>query len=110
MKPTSSRAGIFWLTLSGLTASYVWVETIGLAGASVLSNQTAAGVRALMGGGLLGVLALVAIVFGALASNSLNDYTGSLAFHAMGVRGSGPSIPAVVAGTAARALTLLSAV
>ena len=41
MKPDSSKAAIFWLTLAGLTASYVWVETIGLAGASVLSNQTA---------------------------------------------------------------------
>src|SRR5260221_13204122 len=42
MKPTSSRKSIFWLPLAGLTASYVWVETIGLAGASVLGNQTAA--------------------------------------------------------------------
>jgi NCS1 family nucleobase:cation symporter-1 len=53
-RPETSRAGVFWLTLAGLTASYVWVETIGLAGASVLGNQTAAGVRALMGGGLPG--------------------------------------------------------
>jgi NCS1 family nucleobase:cation symporter-1 len=53
-RPETSRAGVFWLTLAGLTASYVWVETIGLAGGSVLGNQTAAGVRALMGGGLPG--------------------------------------------------------
>ncbi len=97
MKPTSSRAGIFWLTLAGLTASYVWVETIGLAGASVLGNQTAAGVRTLMGGSVLGVLALIAIVFGAIASNSMNDYTGSLAFQALGARVRRPVIAAVVA-------------
>ena len=51
MKPDSSKAAIFWFTMAGLTASYVWVETIGLAAASVLGNQTAGGVRPLLGGG-----------------------------------------------------------
>ena len=51
LKPAKSRAAIFWLTMGGLTASYVWVETIGLAGASLLGNQTASGVRALMAAG-----------------------------------------------------------
>src|SRR5258708_3658038 len=83
MKPTSSKAGIFWLTLAGLTASYVWVETIGLGAASVLSNQTAAGVRTLMGGGFLGVLALIAIVFGAITSNSITNHTRALSFPAL---------------------------
>ncbi|MGO9297036.1 MAG: hypothetical protein ACLP52_24685 [Streptosporangiaceae bacterium] len=49
MKPDSSKAAIFWLTLAGLTASYVWVEGIGLAGASVLGNQTAALVAFVVG-------------------------------------------------------------
>ncbi|MBO0833785.1 MAG: cytosine permease, partial [Actinobacteria bacterium] len=97
LKPSSSRPAIFWLTLGGLTASYVWVETVGLAGASVLGNQTAAGVRTLMGGGLLGVLALIAIAFGAITSNSMNDYTGSLAFQALGVRLRRPVTAALVA-------------
>jgi len=109
MKPTSSKAGIFWLTLAGLTASYVWVETIGLAAASVLSNQTAAGVRALMGGGFLGVLALIAIVFGAITSNSMNDYTGSLAFQALGARVRRPIIAAVVAVFAFAAILWMNA-
>jgi nucleobase:cation symporter-1, NCS1 family len=97
MKPSTSKAGIFWLTLAGLTASYVWVEGIGLAGASVLGNHTAAGVRSLMGGGFVGVLALIAIVFSAMASNSMNEYTGSLAFQALGARVRRPIIAAVVA-------------
>jgi nucleobase:cation symporter-1, NCS1 family len=109
MKPTTSRAGIFWLTLAGLTASYVWVETIGLAGASVLSNQTAAGVRSLMGGGFLGVLALIAIVFGAITSNSMNDYTGSLAFQALGARVRRPVIAALVAVIAFGAILWMNA-
>ncbi len=83
---SASRPAIFWLTLGGLTASYVWVETIGLGAASVLGNQTVAGVRTLMGGGTPGVLALIAIAFGAITSNSMNDYTGSLAFQALGAR------------------------
>ncbi len=109
MKPTTSRAGIFWLTLAGLTASYVWVETIGLAGASVLSDQTAAGVRTLMGGGFLGVLALIAIVFGSITSNSMNDYTGSLAFQALGARVRRPIIAAVVAVIAFAAILWMNA-
>jgi len=109
MKPDSSKAAIFWLTLAGLTASYVWVETIGLAGASVLGNQTAAGVRDLMGGGFLGVLALIAIVFGSITSNSMNDYTGSLAFQALGARVRRPIIAAVVAILAFAAILWMNA-
>jgi len=109
MKPGTSKAAIFWLTLAGLTASYVWIEGIGLAGASVLGNQTAAGVRDLMGGGFLGVLALIAIVFGAIASNSMNDYTGSLAFQALGARVRRPIIAGVVALLAFAAILWMNA-
>ena len=109
MKPDSSKTAIFWYTMAGLTASYVWVETIGLAGASVLSNQTAGGVRTLMGGGFLGVLALIAIVFGAIASNSMNDYTGSLAFQALGARVKRPVIAGVVAALAFLAILWMNA-
>lgn len=109
MKPGSSRPAIFWLTLAGLTASYVWVEAIGLAGASVLGDQTAAGVRSLMGGGALGVLALIAIVFGAITSNSMNDYSGSLAFQALGARIRRPVIAGVVAALAFIAILWMNA-
>jgi nucleobase:cation symporter-1, NCS1 family len=87
----------------------VWVEGIGLAGASVLSDQTAGGVRTLMGGGFLGVLALIAIVFGAIASNSMNDYTGSLAFQALGARVRRPIVAAVVAVLAFAAILYMNA-
>ncbi|HTZ29494.1 MAG TPA: cytosine permease [Streptosporangiaceae bacterium] len=109
MKPNTSKAAIFWYTMAGLTASYVWVEGIGLAGASVLGNQTAAGVRTLMGGGFLGVLALIAIVFGAIASNSMNDYTGSLAFQALGARVRRPVVAGVVAVLAFAAILWMNA-
>jgi nucleobase:cation symporter-1, NCS1 family len=109
MKPSSSSAAIFWYTMVGLTASYVWVEGIGLAAASVLGNQTAAGVRTLMGGGFLGVLALIAIVFGAIASNSMNDYTGSLAFQALGARVRRPFVAGFVAVLAFAAILWMNA-
>jgi nucleobase:cation symporter-1, NCS1 family len=109
MKPNSSKAAIFWYTMLGLTASYVWVEGIGLAGASVLGNQTAAGVRTLMGGGFPGVLALIAIVFGAIASNSMNDYTGSLAFQALGARVRRPVVAGIVAVLAFAAILYMNA-
>jgi NCS1 family nucleobase:cation symporter-1 len=60
--------------------------TIGLAGAKWLTNQTAGGVQKLLGGGFLGVLALLAIVSGAVVSNAMNDYSGSLAIQAGGIR------------------------
>jgi nucleobase:cation symporter-1, NCS1 family len=94
MKPCTSKAAVFACTMAGLTASNAWVEGIGLAGASVLGHHTAAGVRTLMGGGFIGVLALIAIVFGVISSNSMNDYTGSLAFQALGARVRRPMLAA----------------
>ncbi len=77
---------IFWWTLGGLCTSYIWTYSIGLAGATLLSNQTAAGVQTLVGGGTVGVVALVIVIFGAITSNAMNDYSGSLALQASGVR------------------------
>jgi len=94
MKPSTPKTAVFAWTMVGLTASNAWVEGIGLAGASVLAHHTAAGVRTLMGGGFIGVLALIAIMFGVVSSNSMNDYTGSLAFQALGARVRRPVIAA----------------
>jgi nucleobase:cation symporter-1, NCS1 family len=84
-KDTPSPPIFFW-TFGGLCASYVWTYAIGSAGARVLSNQTAAGVGALVGGGALGTLALITVTFGAITSNAMNDYSGSLALQAAGVK------------------------
>ena len=86
MATDTPRRPLFWYTFAGLSGSFLWVYTIGLLGAKSLTNQTAAGVEHLMGGGLLGGLALLAIMFGAVTSNALNDYSGSLAAQAGGVR------------------------
>jgi len=87
LKPGTSSRAIFWWSLLGLVGSYCWMEIIGLGGAKLLMNdQTAGGVRSVMGGGFLGAMALVAIGLGAVGANALNDYTGSLAFQAMGLK------------------------
>jgi NCS1 family nucleobase:cation symporter-1 len=86
MATDAPRRPLFWFTFAGLAGSFLWVYTIGLLGARSLSDQTAAGVKTLMGGGVLGVLALVAVSFGAVTSNAMNDYSGSLAAQAGGVR------------------------
>jgi NCS1 family nucleobase:cation symporter-1 len=84
-KDTNPRPIALW-TLLALSLSYIWTYAIGAAGAKLLTDQTASGVRTLVGGGLIGVLALLAIILGTIASNSMNDYSGSLALQAGGIK------------------------
>jgi NCS1 family nucleobase:cation symporter-1 len=85
--PTStSRRAIFWYTLAGLVASYVWMEEVGLAAGRFLTDQTAVGIDHLAGGGAVGIVVLLGVALGAISSNTLNDYTGSLAMQTLNVR------------------------
>lgn len=77
---------MFWCTLLGLVVSFTAVQTLGLWGASVMTDQTAAGVDKLLGGGPLGAFGLLAVALAALCSNAMNDYSGSLALQTVGVR------------------------
>lgn len=83
---STSRNAVFGYTFAGLTLAYIGVQAIGVAAAGILTDQTAQGVRTIMGGGFLGALALVAIAAGAVTSNAMNDYSGSLALQTVGVR------------------------
>ena len=105
MRPEMSRGGIFALTLAGVTVSTVWVEVLGAAVAAVAVNSTAAGLRHVVGGGVLGALTLVAVWIGTVAVNAMDDYSGSLALQATGLRVRRPVI-AVVATAIAFGLTL----
>lgn len=82
----TSRAAVFGYTFAGLAVAYIAVQAIGVAAAGELTDQTAAGVRQIMGGGVLGALALLVIALGSVASNAMNDYSGSLALQTVGVR------------------------
>ncbi|MFJ6838640.1 purine-cytosine permease family protein [Streptomyces sp. NPDC091209] len=96
---TTSRPRMFWCTLLGLVVSFVAVQVLGLWGASVLTDQTAAGVDALLGGGTAGAFGLLAVALAAVCSNAMNDYSGSLALQTLGLR-----IPRPVAAALAAAL------
>ncbi|MEU4084620.1 purine-cytosine permease family protein [Streptomyces aureus] len=95
---TTSRPRMFWCTLLGLVASFVAVQVLGLWGASVLTDQTAAGVDTLLGGGAQGAFGLLAVALAAVCSNAMNDYSGSLALQTLGVRIPRPVAAALAAG------------
>jgi nucleobase:cation symporter-1, NCS1 family len=82
----ASRVAVFGFTFAGIVSAYVFVQGIGLAAAPVLSEQTSEGVRSVMGGGVLGALALLVIALAAVGSAAMNDYSGSLALQTVGVR------------------------
>jgi nucleobase:cation symporter-1, NCS1 family len=82
----SSRAGVFAYTFAGIFTAYVFVQGIGIAAGELVSEQTAEGVRAVMGGGFLGGLALLIIALASIGSGVMNDYSGSLALQTLGVR------------------------
>lgn len=96
LKPNTSSLAIFWYTMGGTVLSYIWVLILGLAGASVLTNQTAGGVQKLVGGGALGAVALAGVVIAEIISSSMNDYSASLAFQTFGIRIKRPFISLVV--------------
>jgi NCS1 family nucleobase:cation symporter-1 len=105
LPPTTSRPRAFIYTLLGLTLSFGWGEALGLAAGQTLTDQTTAGIAALLGGGVLGAIALVVIALTAVSSNAMNDYSGSLALQTVGVRLRRP-VSAVVVTVVAFALIL----
>jgi NCS1 family nucleobase:cation symporter-1 len=82
----SSRVRVFGFTFAGIVLGYLFIEGIGVAAGNVVSEQTAEGVRSVMGGGVLGGLALLIIALASIGSGVMNDYSGSLALQTIGVR------------------------
>ena len=83
---TSSRAQVFGYTFGGIMLAYTFVQAIGIAAGTAIGEQTAVGVQTVMGGGLLGALALLVIAVAAVGSGVMNDYSGSLALQTIGLR------------------------
>jgi nucleobase:cation symporter-1, NCS1 family len=92
----TSRTTLFASTFAGLFLGYGWVLVLGALIGTALSADTASGVRDLMGGGVLGAFALLCMAVGAAAGNAMNDYSGSLALQAGGVRLRRPYVAALV--------------
>jgi NCS1 family nucleobase:cation symporter-1 len=102
---TSSRGRVFGFTVAGLVLSYTFIQGIGIAAADVIGEHTAEGMRVVMGGGLVGALALVIIAVASIGSGVMNDYSGSLALQTIGVRVRRP-VSAVIVTVLAFALIL----
>ncbi|HEX7825010.1 MAG TPA: cytosine permease, partial [Mycobacterium sp.] len=83
---SSSRKRVFGYTFAGIVFGYVFVQAIGIAAGDLVSEQTAEGVRSVMGGGVLGGLALLIIALASVGSGVMNDYSGSLALQTLGVK------------------------
>jgi NCS1 family nucleobase:cation symporter-1 len=101
----SSRARVFGFTFAGIVLAYIFVQGIGIAAGDLVSEHTADGVRSVMGGGVLGALALLIIALASIGSGVMNDYSGSLALQTIGVRVRRP-ISAIVVTVSAFALIL----
>jgi NCS1 family nucleobase:cation symporter-1 len=94
----SSRLSVFANTFGGMFVAYVFVQGIGVAAGTLVSEpgHTADGVRSVMGGGFLGGLALLVIALASIGSGVMNDYSGSLALQTLGVRVRRPMSSVVV--------------
>jgi nucleobase:cation symporter-1, NCS1 family len=95
--PEISGWAIGWRTLAGLGLSSAWLEILGLLVASSLgANQTGQGIYHLMGGGVLGVIAMLGIAVGTVAIDAMDDYTGSLSLQSTGLEIPRPVSAAIV--------------
>jgi NCS1 family nucleobase:cation symporter-1 len=95
---TPARQVSVW-TFLGLFVGAVWIEILGLAVVGALGSETDTvhQIYALLGGGVVGAIAMIAIFFGTVAVNAMNDYTGSLSLQAAGLKVWRPASAAVVA-------------
>lgn len=96
----SSSRSVFGYSFAGLALAYIFIETVGIAAGTVISDQTAEGVRSVMGGGALGAVALAIIALASVGSGVMNDYSGSLALQTLGVRVRRPLSAVVVTSLA----------
>jgi len=83
---TTSRFGVFWVTVAALTLSAGWLEVLGLAVADKATSESVGVIHSILGGGFIGGFAMIAVALGTVAVNALNDYTGSLSLLAAGIR------------------------
>jgi NCS1 family nucleobase:cation symporter-1 len=83
---TTSRFGVFWVTVAALTMSAGWIEVLGLAVADKATGESVGVIHSILGGGFIGGFAMIAVALGTVAVNALNDYTGSLSLLAAGIR------------------------
>jgi NCS1 family nucleobase:cation symporter-1 len=82
----SSRTQVFGYTFAGIALAYTFIQGIGVAAGELVSEHSVEGVQSVMGGGVIGALALAVIALASVGSGVMNDYSGSLALQTLGVR------------------------
>lgn len=86
---STSRRKVFWYTFAGVAVGLTWMMLLGLSVARRVESAgtigTASAIRDLMGGGVLGAIAMIAIYLATVAADIVNDYTGSLSLQAAGI-------------------------
>ncbi|HEX6524960.1 MAG TPA: cytosine permease [Streptosporangiaceae bacterium] len=100
--PEGTSGRRIWLaSFLGLVLGMSWIEILGF-GASVLVRgvSSMAAVDAIMGGGALGDVAMVAMFLGTVAILCVEDYSGALAAQAAGVPLVRPLITVIAAAVA----------
>jgi len=85
LPPTAPRSRVFLWTVLGLSISAAWIEILGVMVADQSTASASGTINTILGGGLVGSLAMLAIVVGTVAVNAMNDYTGSLSLQAAGI-------------------------
>ena len=95
-KDTPATA-IVWRMTAGNGLSAIWLELIGLIAAQSLSDQTSSGIYHFLGGGALGVFAMIAIVLSNIGADAMDDYSGALSMQAAGIRIPRPISAVIVA-------------
>ena len=73
----------------GIAISALWIEALGLAVVGAIKDSgddPVHQINTLLGGGIIGAIAMIAIFFGTVAVNAMNDYSGSLSLLAAGIK------------------------
>jgi len=94
-----SSTSVFWYSYIGMFAPTVWLAVLGATVASVTQDTDPAKMVSAVFGGVVGVLVLLMVLHGPIATNILNVYSAALAALSMGVRLS-RTVLALIAGIA----------
>jgi NCS1 nucleoside transporter family len=91
-----SSASVFWYSYVGVFVPTVWLAILGATVASVTEDTDPAQMVSAVFGGVAGVLVLLLVLHGSIATNILNVYSAALAALSAGVRFSRTGLALIV--------------
>src|SRR5204862_5045562 len=102
---TVSSTAVFWYSYAGMFVPTVWLAILGATVASVTQDTDPAKMVSAVFGNTAGILVLLMVLHGPIATNILNIYSAALAALSMGVHLS-RTVLAAIAGIVGYAVTL----